>query len=449
MKITKLVKLGMGIGILCGAIDQASCYDDDRSGDSDYWRTYLRDLENNYPADDELDDDTDWLSTSFDEYEDFISRRTRNAKRKRHGDPVDSDPPPPSKKPKKIDISNVPMPQAIYDELIQYTLGQSEAMQSLATFIHMHLVNIRLNEFYRETGQSKRAEKGNILLIGPTGCGKTSSLDILARFLNIPLVTGNATEWTAQGYVGNKWQDVFEILYSRAESLLNSQNEFPSKQDIIKTAEHGIIFIDEIDKLCQGSKDLSVIERVQQELLPVLQGTSVKLKGGRTLDTTNILFIAGGAFSGLVEPKSKKGKATKPITPQILERYGMLPELSGRLCNIVQFSELTKDALKSIITTSKSSFLTQYIERYKEVYEIELTFADEVVDYIAELASHQKTGARAINAMVFKLMEDKTFSIETYIGKPLHIDKAMAEKALKNFVEEEEPANVSHLMMYS
>jgi ATP-dependent Clp protease ATP-binding subunit ClpX len=357
-----------------------------------------------------------------------------------------------------VDLSSVPFPEEIYQELIQYTLGQDEAMKSLATFLHEHLITVELRKAALKEPKNSllsglSLEKPNILMMGPTGCGKTSSINVLARFLNVPFATGNATEWTAQGYIGGKWQDVFEKLASNAETLQIKEKKSKNSKDILKRAEHGIVFIDEIDKLCTKSfGDLDVIDRVQQELLPAIQGTELELNYGY-LDTSNILFIAGGAFPGLISSEEgkeqKKGDLKKTITPQDLERYGMLPELAGRLCNIVQFSSLNKEAMKQIITSSKNSFLTQYMKKYQIAYGITLTFAEETIDYIAELAAQQKTGARAINAMIFKLMQDKTFKIREYVGKKLHIDKKTAKEALKGFVpsKEEISPSVAHLYL--
>lgn len=357
--------------------------------------------------------------------------------------------------PKTFSLEGILYPNEIFDHLVKFTIGQDEAMRSLATFLHEHLVTIRLREFLQENPddplyQDLSLDKPNILMMGPTGCGKTSSLVVLSKILDIPLAIGNATEWTSQGYIGGKWQDVFDDLYSASRSLLREKGRPSSTSDTQSAAEHGIVFIDEIDKLCVASSgDLEVINRVQQELLPAVQGMKLELKSGGTIDTTNVLFIAGGAFPGLISSdQPKKGEPIKSIAPRDLERYGMLPELAGRLCNIVQFSALSQANLKDIILSSKSSALAQYIRKYKLAYQIDLTLEDGVIDYMAKVASKQRTGARALNSMIFRLMEDKTFNIRRYVGKPLIITKAEAREMLKNFEPKKED-HTSHLMMYS
>ena len=210
------------------------------------------------------------------------------------------------------------------------------------------------------------------------------------------------------------------------------------------------MFIDEIDKLCaQNSGDLKVINRVQQELLPVIQGIELNLNNGEVLHTKSILFIAGGAFPGLISSE-RSGPSSLPITPQVLESYGMLPELAGRLGNIVQFNALDKNDLKKIILGSKNSSLKNYITKYKVAYQIDLRFSEQTIDYIAEVAALQKTGARAINAMIFNLMEDITFNIKKYKGKPLCIEKEEAIQKLEKFMRtppEEMDPSLSHLYL--
>ncbi|WP_032112334.1 AAA family ATPase [Candidatus Paracaedibacter symbiosus] len=357
-----------------------------------------------------------------------------------------------TEKQKNIDLTGIPFPHEIHDELIKHTIAQDEAMKSLATFMHQHLVTGRLRE--NSNLHSLFLEKPNILIVGPTGCGKTSSLAVLSKMLKVPFAVGNATEWTAQGYVGGKWQDLFEKLYSNAQSLLPKENI--NNELVIKKAEQGVVFIDEIDKLCtRGRGDFEIIKRVQQELLPAIQGMEVTLTNG-TLNTANILWIAGGAFAGLISSEdsysqNKKSRRKIPIiTPQKLASYGMLPELAGRLCNIVPFSPLSKEDLKQIMLTSKNSFLQQHIYQYKIAYNIDLKFTDDVIDYIAEAALRQQTGARAINPMISKIMEEKTFNIQEYIGSSLKIDKATGKDILKDYIQDPiEEENPSLVMLYS
>lgn len=367
---------------------------------------------------------------------------------------------------KTIDLSRILFPDEIYSYLTQYTIGQDEAMKSLATFIHEHLITVHLREAALKNPEdidlkNLKLEKPNILMMGPTGTGKTSTLMLISELLQVPFALGNATDWTAQGYIGGKCQDVFEKLVSNSQSLLRSQKKSAAKGAVLKSAAHGIVFIDEIDKICNKSAgELEVIDRVQQELLPIIQGTDLKLNNGDTLDTSNILFIAGGAFPGLIPSDDKETignshgikvkKEHELITPRMLESYGMLPELAGRLCNIVQFSHLSKENLKKIVLSSKNSFLQQYIKKYKIVYQIDLTFSDDAIDYIVEAATIQKTGARAINSMIYEIMKDKTFKIKDHIGKPLHMDLNSAQKALSAYANEpNRKDDTSHLMMYT
>ncbi len=413
-----------------------SDWDDD---DKEFYRQILE----------QISDDDDSYSESGDVMSMETTRTylTRSKKRKAETPPEDIAPPVIKKI--KIDLDRIPYPQDIYNELTQYTIGQNDAMRSLSIFIHTHLINTRINESREqlETPATRPMEKSNILMIGPTGCGKTSSLEVLARFLDSPLVVGNATEWTSQGYIGRKWQDLFEELWSSAQIHLNKDGKTHSKQEIKDVAEKATIFIDEIDKLCTGSEsqNLNVISRVQQELLPVIQGTKVKLKSGDELDTSNILFIAGGAFAGLTTDDKKK----KQISPHDLHTYGMLPELAGRLANIVQFVPLDKSHLINIITQSKHSFMSQFIFKFKIAYGIDLTFSDEAIDHIADMASQQLTGARAINVMINKIMEDILFNIADYMNQPLTISKAMAVKSLKNFTPPKKDRDGPPLSMYS
>lgn len=351
--------------------------------------------------------------------------------RKRKTPPTLIDEPPAKKR--CIELTDIPYPKDIHKELTQYTIGQNDAMSSLSIFIHAHLINMKINSESAnlESPPIKSMDKSNILMVGPTGCGKTSTLEVLAKYLKTPLVVGNATEWTPQGYIGQKWQEIFEDLWIAAKKHLDQDGKDHTINDYIGVAQKSIIFIDEIDKLCPGldSKKIEIFERVQQELLPVLQGTKVTLKNGTVLNTSSILFIAGGAFAALT---SKEG-ASKKITAHDLHRYGMLPELAGRLSNIVQFGPLDKSHLKEIIQKSKHSFLTQYQFIFKTAYDIHLTFDETAIDFIAEMASKQLTGARAIGSMINKIMKDVLFNIQDHIGKPLIITREIADKALGDY----------------
>lgn len=360
--------------------------------------------------------DPDYMPSehSSDEEGEIHSREysTRSRKRQAEQPPAEEDMP--VAKRQKIELEGIPLPNVIYQELIQYTIGQDEAMRSLSIFIHAHLINVRINESrdQLESPPSRAMEKSNILMVGPTGCGKTSTLEVLAKYLGTPLVVGNATEWTSQGYIGRKWQDIFEDLWSSAQLHARKNGVRPTQKEIKEVAEKSIVFIDEIDKLCPGldGKELEVISRVQQELLPVIQGTKVRLKSGVEIDTSGILFVAGGAFAELTTGKKKIDK----ITAHDLHAYGMLPELAGRLANVVQFGPLEKRHLMDIILRSKHSFMSQSIDRFRVAYGIDLSFDSGAIEHIAEMASKQLTGARAINIMINKIMEDVLLRLEDY-----------------------------------
>ena len=390
------------------------------------------------PSEDSSDDDGADIARDYS---------MRNRKRRAVQPPAEEDVPV-AKRP-KIVLDGIPFPDAIYQELIQYTIGQDAAMRSLSIFIHAHLINVRINESRDklETPPTRAMEKSNILMVGPTGCGKTSTLEVLAKYLGTPLVVGNATEWTSQGYVGRKWQDIFEDLWSTAQLHARKNGARPTQSEIKKVAEKSIVFIDEIDKLCPGldGEELDVINRVQQELLPVIQGTRVRLESGIEIDTSGILFVTGGAFADLTTGKKKIDK----ITAHDLHAYGMLPELAGRLANVVQFGPLEKSHLIDIIIKSKHSFMAQFIYKFKVAYGIDLSFDSGAIEHIADMASKQLTGARAINIMINKIMEDVLFKLAEYMDKPLVITKEMSETSLKSFVPPKKEESRPPLSMYS
>ena len=351
--------------------------------------------------------------------------------------------------PPKLDMGDILYPDEIYVHLTESTIGQDDAMKGMATFVHDHLVNLRFKSaLLLDPKLAKYTDvalvKPNILMVGPTGTGKTSTIQSLSKIMNVPMVVGNATEWTTQGYIGSKWQYMFDILYLNAETLLKkTQADKPKRSEIIACAQQGIVFMDEFDKICleQGSK-LEVVSRVQQELLPPIQGTTIILNNGEAFDTSNVLFIAGGAFPNL---KPSNGKV---LTPHDLERFGMLPELAGRLGNIVQLQSLGKDSLKRIMTTAKSSVLTQLKAKYKLAYDIDLSFSDDVLDYIAEIAVLQSTGARSLNAMISDIMKEIAFNIRVHVGKPMEITRKDAVKVLEKYRPKKEEMNPSIRAMY-
>ena len=350
--------------------------------------------------------------------------------------------------PPKIELDTILYPDEIYEVLVKSTIGQDNAMKQMAAFVHDHLVNLRMREQLNldprlAEYKDLNITKPNILMVGPTGTGKTYTIQTLAKLLKVPMVVGNATEWTTQGYIGSKWQYMFDFLYDNAKTLLKEQGKPTDSKSVVEAAQLGIVFIDEFDKICISDSELEVVSRVQQELLPPIQGANIVLSNGNGFDTSNVLFIAGGAFPNL---KPINGKV---ITPHDLERFGMLPEVAGRLGNIVQLDNLSKDSLKKIMLASKGSVLTQITLKYKLAYGIELAFDEDALDYIAEIAALQNTGARSLNSMITQIMKDRSFNIRSHINKPMLITKKDAEKELEKFRPQKEEKNPSYLAMYT
>ena len=348
----------------------------------------------------------------------------------------------------------LPTPKELKAHLDEFVIGQDDAKMALSVAVYNHYKRLRSDEANagKKSADDVEIEKSNLLLVGPTGSGKTLLAQTLARFLNVPFSIADATVLTEAGYVGEDVENILVRLLQAAD------------YDVAR-AEHGIIFIDEIDKIARKTANPSITrdvsgEGVQQGLLKILEGpvAAVPPKGGRKhpeqslvqINTKNILFICGGAFETLdkiiahrvnkggmgfgADIRSEKDNSLselfKQLEPDDLIHFGLMPELVGRLPIAVALQELDAEALKRILTEPKNAIVKQFVKLFK-MDGIELSFTDDGISEIVSFTVERKTGARGLRSIVERTLEKAMFELPGSGTKKLVVDGDMVKKALE------------------
>jgi ATP-dependent Clp protease ATP-binding subunit ClpX len=346
-----------------------------------------------------------------------------------------------------LDRRTLPNPKQIKEFLDQYIIGQDDAKRYLAVSVYNHYKRLLQN-----TNDDVDIEKSNIIMVGPTGTGKTLLARTIAKMLHVPFAIVDATVLTEAGYVGEDIESILTRLLQAADYD-------------VAAAERGIVFIDEIDKIARKGDNPSITrdvsgEGVQQGLLKLLEGSVVNVppQGGRkhpeqkmiAVDTKNILFVCGGAFDGIERKIAQRlntqvvgyvsaqktaqidrTQLIKYIAPQDLKAFGLIPEIIGRLPILTYLNALDRDALRRILTEPKNSIIKQYIKLF-EMDDVKLTFDEDVFEYIVDKAVEFKLGARGLRSIVETVMMDAMFNIPSTGEKSLHITKDYAQNRLEN-----------------
>ena len=348
-----------------------------------------------------------------------------------------------------ISREELPKPEEIKSFLDQYVIGQDDAKRYLAVSVYNHYKRIMQNA--TDDADDVEIEKSNIIMVGPTGTGKTLLAKTIARLLKVPFTIVDATVLTEAGYVGEDIESILTRLLQVADYD-------------VEAAERGIVFIDEIDKIARKSDNPSITrdvsgEGVQQGLLKLLEGSIVNVppQGGRKhpeqkmipVNTKNILFICGGAFDGIERKiamrlnahvvgfngggsnnRINRDNLLQYIAPQDLKSYGLIPEIIGRLPILIYLNPLDRDALRRILVEPKNSIIKQYVKLF-EMDGVKLTFDDDMLDYVVDKAIEFKLGARGLRSIVETVMMDAMYETPSSNKKKLHITRSYAEKKLE------------------